>query len=89
MVYANGVSVSARLTRQLESISSNPDSDRSYVNAHFFIMFPEQMLLERAKIGLNREQVLLELRESDRYEVMKGILFFFFKKKMFAIFEFK
>lgn len=73
LVYANEISVSAKLTKQLELISSDPEFDRTYINAHFFIVFPEQFILERMEKGLSRENVLSEFRESDRYQLMKGI----------------
>lgn len=73
LVYANGVSVSVKLTKQFETISSDPGSDRSYVNAQFFVFFSEKKIFRRIKKGLSREQVLDEFRQSDRYEIMKGI----------------
>lgn len=73
LVYANGVSVSAKLSKQLEMISKDPEFDRIYVNTHFFIVFPEKFILEQIEKGLSRESVLLEFRESDRHQIMKGI----------------
>lgn len=75
LVYTNGVAVSTKLMKKLETISNDPDSDRTYINAHFFIVFPEIFLLERIKMGSNREEVLLEIRDSDQYGIMKGIFF--------------
>lgn len=72
LVYANGISISAKLTKQLEMISSDPESDRTYINAHFVIVFPEHFILERMEKGLSRENVLSEFRESDRYQLLKG-----------------
>lgn len=73
LVYTNGVSVSAKLMKQVETISSDPVMDRTYINAQFFIFFPEKIILERIEMGLSREDVLLEFRESDRYAIMKGM----------------
>lgn len=73
LVYTNGVRVSAKLMEQSGTISSDPDSDRTYINTHFFIVFPESFLLERIKMGISREAILLELRDTDRYGIMKGI----------------
>lgn len=72
LVYANGLSVSAKLTKQLETITTDPESDRAFINAHFFVVFPEEFILERMESGLSREKVLSEFRESDRYDIMKG-----------------
>lgn len=72
MIYANGVSVPTKLTKQLKTISSDLESDRTYVNAYFHIVFLEDLLLERIEKGLSRENVLAEFRESERYKIMKG-----------------
>lgn len=73
LVYTNGVSVSAKLTKRLEKISNDPENDRAYVNEHFFIIFPKKFILERFEKGSNREDVLSEFRDSDRYQIMEGI----------------
>lgn len=59
--------------KQLEKISSDPESDRFYINSHFLVFFPEKSILERMKSGSSREDVLMEFRESDGYALMKGI----------------
>lgn len=75
LVYSNGVRVSSKLIKQLEleRISSEPESDRSFINAQFFIFFPEKLIMERTQKGLDRETILSEFRESDQYNIMKGI----------------
>lgn len=76
MIYANGVCVPAKLIQQLEAISSDPESDRAYVNNIFHIIFPETFIMERMEKGLSRENVLSEFRDSDRYEILKSIFHF-------------
>lgn len=89
MIYANGVSVSTQLTKQLQTISSSPESDRKYINAQFLVVSPEKSMTLIAE-GLSREDILDKFRKSDRYEIIKGIhCFCYYKYLIFVIYQSK
>lgn len=70
-IYPNGTKVSVKLTKQLETMSKDPSCDRPYINAHFFMVFPEKYIRKQVKRGLSREDILAKFRDSGRYETMK------------------
>lgn len=72
MIYPNGVTVSAKSMKKLEKISDDPDSDRAFINTHFFVIFPEKYLEKQLEKGCSREKVLSKFRDSKRYDILKG-----------------
>lgn len=64
--------MSSKLSKELDTISSDPNYDRTYINTQFFLLFPQKYIKKQAKKGLTREQVLTKFRDSNRYETMKG-----------------
>lgn len=73
IIYANGASAPAELIKQLETISGHPESDRDYINSISFMFFSEKYLRKQVKKGLSREEVLAKLRDSKRYDIIKGL----------------
>lgn len=63
---------SAKLMRQIETISGEASSDRRYVNEIFFIIFSEKYITKQVKKGLSWDELLSKFRDSNRHELMKG-----------------
>lgn len=72
LMYPNGAKISASASKKLETISGDPNCDRTYVNTQFFVVFSEKYLKKQVKKGLSRKEMLSKFRDSNRYEVMKG-----------------
>lgn len=60
------------MARQLEMVPQKEASDRNYINTQFFMFFSEKYVRKQVKRGLSRKEVLSKLRDSNRYETMKG-----------------
>lgn len=70
-IYQNGAKVDVNLVKQLDSISGDAPFDRLFINTHFTIMFSEKYIRKQMKKGLDRKNILVKFRDSNRYEIMK------------------
>lgn len=73
LIYPNGFKILAKKMDMLNSISTEPDCDRRFINSAFLIFFPEGRIRKQIKKGLNREGVLEKFRESSKYALMSSI----------------
>lgn len=73
LIYPNGFKILAKKMDMLNSISSQPDCDKLFINSGFFIFFPEGRIRKQIKNGLNRKEVLKKFRDSSKYTLMSSI----------------
>lgn len=76
MIFPNGVKVKADLAKRLEIIPSKESSDRKFVNESFDLFFSDKYIEKQIRNGCAKEQLLTQFRDSNRYETMKGEVFF-------------
>lgn len=62
----------------LNAISGNISNDRDFINKAFAIVFSDAYIRKLIKKGLNRQDVLKEMRETKRYATIKGMSFWYF-----------
>lgn len=74
------------MAKRLEIIPSEESSDRKFINETFDMFFSEKYIKKQIRNGCTKEQLLPQFRQTERYDTMRGKVFFKRKHKSFVLF---